>query len=102
MRMVEEAKRKDAEEHRKILMAKKKEVISRIKRKAKINDTCSGIFSMLGLCIAFIEVENNYDDVGKDRNTSSTWGHAARGLVTILTGLLLITIVRFRYLEYKI
>lgn len=99
---LEEARRKQAEEHRRALMEKKKDVISKIKKKAKINDTAAGIFSMLGLFIAFIEVENNYDDNGKDRNTSSDWGHGARGIVTVLTGLLLICVVRYHYLEYRI
>jgi len=99
---LEEARRKQAEEHRKALMEKKKEVIGKIKKKAKINDTAAGIFSMLGLAIAFIEVENNYDDTDKERNVSSDWGQGARGIVFCLTAILLICIVRYHYLEYRI
>jgi hypothetical protein len=83
-------------------MEKKKVVISKIKKKAKINDTAAAIFSMLGLFIAFIEVENNYDDHEKERNVSSEWGHGARGVVTVLTIFLGICICRYHYLEYKI
>jgi hypothetical protein len=83
-------------------MEKKRKVITIIKGKSKVNDTLSAIFSMVGLFIAFVEVENNYDDNDKTRNESSSWGHGARGVVMILTILLEITIIRYHYLEYKI
>lgn len=88
---------------KKQLMLKKKQAIGEIRRRGKVNDTTACVVSMLGLIIAFIEVEDNYEDRDdKPRNTSSPGGHVARCIIFILTVILVICIIRYNFLEYKI
>ena len=90
----EEKKRKEASNQAKAnLMLKKRERITRLRKHQKRVDTITGILATLGIIIAFIELENNYSNVGKERNESSSLGTALRVMVSISTLALMTSIV---------
>ena len=90
----EEKKRRDAcTIAKQNLMSKKRERITRLRRHQKRVDTASGITATLGIILAFIELENNYSDVGKERNESSSMGTGLRVLVSLSTLMLMTSII---------
>jgi len=90
----EDKKRKDAFTQAKAgLMRKKRERIVHLRRHQKIVDSSSGVLAVLGIVLAFIELENNYSNEGKERNESSPMGIGLRVLVSISTCMLMTSIV---------
>jgi len=65
-------------------------------------DTIATILSLGSVLLAFIELEDNYSDDGKDRNVSSPQGHAMRAGISIATFFLVIFVGKHHYFSYKI
>lgn len=96
-------KRKNEEaEAKRQLQVKKREKIKVMSKKLKINDTFAVVFAGLGTVVAFFEVEDNYSNEGKDRNTSSTNGTYMRSFVLVASLLLAVCSVRHYILNYHI
>lgn len=68
----------------------------------KIIDSLAAVFGIFGLAIAMIEYEDNFSDVGKERNESSQYGNDLRTFITVTTGFLLIFIVIRSKLSFNI
>ena len=99
----EEKKRKDASSQAKLsLMRKKRERITRMRKHQKRVDTSTGVLAVLGIVLAFIELENNYSNVGKERNESSPTGTGLRVLVSLSTLALMTSIVLHYLLNFHI
>jgi potassium intermediate/small conductance calcium-activated channel subfamily N protein 2 len=98
-----EIKRKEIEaEQKRQLHAKKREKITEIQKKLKLNDTVAVILAFLGTLVAFSEVEDNYSNVGKTRNESSTKGTNMRVFVLISSVLLALCSARHYFLNYTV
>lgn len=97
-----EQKRKDeAKEAKKQLLDKKKENIFAIKKKLRVWDTIGSILGVGGLAIAFIELEDNYSDNGKERYESSPQGTFLRCLISVTTLILLVCVYKHHSLIYS-
>ena len=84
------------------LMRKKRERITRMRRHQKIVDTTSGVMAVLGIVLAFIELEDNYSNEGKERNESSPTGIGLRVVVSISTITLMISVILHYIYNYHI
>jgi hypothetical protein len=100
LRDEEEAQKQLAEEKKRLLLEKKMYVIRGLRKRLKVVDTVCAIFAMVGLILAFIENEDYYSDEGKTRNESSVAGSIMRGVVALLTIILLVLIVKRSYTSY--
>ena len=90
----EDKKRRDESITKKAnLMRRKRERITVLRRRQKLVDSLSGIMAVIGVVLAFVELEDNYSNVGKERNESSTTGTVLRVIVSLSTSILMTLIV---------
>jgi hypothetical protein len=94
--------RRAIDDKKRPLIARKSEKVGKLRKHLKINDTAAAAIVIVGLIISFIENENHYSNDGKERNESSTFGQVLRGIVSVLTSVLIVLVIRHSVLLYTI
>ena len=100
---MEASRKAQQREVKRQLMDRKRRQIVKMSKQLKVNDTFSTILSLLGVVLAFIEAELNYNFV-RDNGYAGEDSicYFLRVLVLISTLILLYTIVKHHYTRYKI